>query len=216
MDGATIKTTLFNLATLTNFLTGLPYSITNFVATDTSGGLIYLFSGQNVSMYSLSGVLQSTITTIFSAFDAPVTSSFIYDAETYYSPAFHTSLSGVDYLLDYSSGTIWKTSEFYYADGANTIPVHIITPNLDFGNNHTKLVSELEFIGDKVSGTMNTAYSNNDYVSWIPYRQTSLSNQRSRLHRLGRARRRAYEFYYTGSTALRLEAIDLTMDSGED
>ncbi|MDE2097572.1 MAG: hypothetical protein KGL39_10025 [Patescibacteria group bacterium] len=207
---------LYNTTTNTSYLSGLPYSYTSFVNVDTSAGLVYSYDGTTLHIYNTSGTLLVTDTNIFSAFDSPVFGAFITNSESFYSPSFHTNLGGTDYLLDYGSGTVWKTSEFYYTDGANdgahNIPVHVITPNLDFGNNHSKPVSELEIIGDKVSGTINVCYSNNDYQNWSTYRLVNLGNPRSRLHRLGKARRRAYEFYYTDATALRLEAVDLTMD----
>lgn len=75
---------------------------------------------------------------------------------------------------------------------------------------------QLEVIGDKVDGTLQVSYSKDDYTSWIPYRNITLSNDRAKIHRLGKYRRSAFEFYYTGSTPLRLEAFDLTIDGGED
>lgn len=217
-DGVTGKITVSYLSTIvTTIATGIPYG-TNPTSVLVDQIYQYVNVYDNISMYTYTytGTLVNTIATLISFSDTPIHVSYILKSESFFSPVFHTNLTGTDYVLDYNSGRVSTISELYYSDSANVMNVHVITPNIDIGTSQRKFTSELEVIGDKVAGTLQVSYSKDDYTSWIPYRNITLSNDRAKIHRLGKYRRSAFEFYYTGSTPLRLEAFDLTIDGGED
>ena len=51
-----------------------------------------------------------------------------------------------------------------------------------------------------------------DYENWSQYRNVNLSLQKPCLYQLGRFRRRAYEFLYTGYQPLRLEKVEFNIN----
>jgi hypothetical protein len=79
-----------------------------------------------------------------------------------------------------------------------------------------KFFGRLEVIGDQAATTLWVRYTGDDYQTYSPYRPVSLAGKRALITRLGRDRRRAFEVRHTDNTALRLEALELTVEKGSN
>ena len=74
----------------------------------------------------------------------------------------------------------------------------------------------LPVIGTSDSTLVFIRYSGDAYHSCSNYRSPDLSLRRASLHRLGQSRRRAFEVRHTDNTPLRLEALELTTEVGNN
>ena len=118
------------------------------------------------------------------------------------------------YVLDAVTGNVYTIGVGNYKDPFGPIMVRMVTPRGRFGTSTQKSNSELVIFGDNINDTINVRHTNDDYVTWSNYRQVDLSLQKPILYNLGRFRRRAYEFLYTGFQPLRLDVCELKL-SGE-
>lgn len=128
--------------------------------------------------------------------------------------ASYTSGANLDLFQDSTTGFIYALDNGTYEDNGKPIEVLLRTYKYDAGSNKKKFTSQLEIIGDKVASTAYLRYSNDDYQTWSKYRPVDLNAQRSLLNRLGQTRRRPYEIRHHDNTALRLEALEMTITEG--
>ena len=128
--------------------------------------------------------------------------------------ASYTSGAGFDLVQDSTTGSIYAVDSNTYQDNDVPIKFRVRTTKFDGGDNKIKHFSTAEIIGDKVSATMHLRYSNDDYQTWSSYRPVDLSLQRSRLNRLGRGRRRAFDMINYDNQPIRVESLELTLDEG--
>jgi hypothetical protein len=134
--------------------------------------------------------------------------------ESYFNMASYTSGAGFDLVQDSTTGSIYAVDSNTYQDNGVPIKFRVRTTKFDGGGNKTKHFSMAEIIGDKVNATMYLRYSNDDYQTWSSYRPVDLSLQRSRLNRLGRGRRRAFDMINYDNQPIRVESLELTLDEG--
>lgn len=134
--------------------------------------------------------------------------------ESYFNMASYTSGAGFDLVQDSTTGSIYAVDSNTYQDNGAPIKFRVRTTKFDGGDNKTKHFSTAEIIGDKVDATMYLRYSNDDYQTWSSYRPVDLSLQRSRLNRLGRGRRRAFDMITYDNQPIRVESLELTLDEG--
>lgn len=127
---------------------------------------------------------------------------------------FFTSLSGVSYVLDKSSGILAKMGTSYYRDHSDPINFRVVTPLIDGNTNSTKFFSSLELIGDKVNTTVSLKHTDDDYNTWTTYRTVDMNLSRPIIRQLGKSRRRAYDVWHTDNTSLRLQGIELSVRGG--
>lgn len=138
------------------------------------------------------------------------------------------------YLLDRHTGNIYtvdnqvptdrdgdlETSGHFNDSITSFIDFTIRTPRADMQNNVVKFISRAEVLGDNVAIPVLVRYSDDDYVTWSPYRQVDMSLGRARLSRQGSMRRRAYEIrqpYSQPSTVIsRVEALELFYKQGSN
>ncbi len=118
------------------------------------------------------------------------------------------------YVLDAVTGNVYTIGVGNYKDPFGPITVRLVTARGRFGTSTQKSNSELAIFGDNINDTINVRHTNDDYDTWSAYRQVDLSLQKPILYNLGRFRRRAYEFLYTGFQPLRLDVCELKL-SGE-
>lgn len=126
---------------------------------------------------------------------------------------FYAGLGNIDLMQD-AAGNIYTVSATEYQDKGAPIDVHIRTMQLDGGDNDRKFFQQLQVIGDKVSAKAYVRYTGDDYQTWSLYRPANLAQKRAIVKRLGQDRRRAFELRHTANTALRLEALELTVEKG--
>lgn len=128
---------------------------------------------------------------------------------------FYAGYGNIELIQDID-GNIYTFDPEVYEDNDIPIDVHIRTALIDGEVNQKKFFSKLEVVSDRIDTEVLMRYTGDDYQSWTKYRVVDLSPKRSVLHRLGQDRRRAFELRHTDDTPLRLEALELTLEVGNN
>jgi hypothetical protein len=124
--------------------------------------------------------------------------------------------SGV-FAQDITSGAFYlcDIDQVYPTDSGVYCQLDIYTPNADMGTRRKKTLNQMLFVNDQVSGSyMQVRKSDDDYRSWSPFRQVSLSAPQPSLTRCGTFRRRALNIRHYAATPFRIKASDLALDIG--
>lgn len=120
-------------------------------------------------------------------------------------------------LQRYDNGAVVQVdaSYTYSTDNGIPAPVHIYTPNFDFGTIRSKQLNMMTFKGDQVSGSeMDVQFTDDDYQTWSNYRSVDLSIKDPRLDNWGSFIRRAYHYRHNKPTPFRMKSTDLQIDIG--
>ena len=136
---------------------------------------------------------------------------FIGGTENYFECSFVTPFpfgSQQTYVLDAVNGLVFTLSEKNYVDPFGPVTMRIVTHRADFGTYDQKSASCLTLFGDNIDDVLQVRHTEDDYKTWSAYRNIDLSLQKPCLYNLGRFRRRAYEFLYTGNQPLRLSKAE--------
>ena len=139
--------------------------------------------------------------------------------EAYFECSFVTQFpfnSGSFYVLDAVNGLVFTLSPTNYVDPFGPIRMRIVTDRMDFNTFAFKVGSALTIFGDQINDVMQVRHTEDDYNTWSQYRNLNLNLQKPCLYQLGRFRRRAYEFLYTGNNPLRLEKVDFNLSGRLD
>jgi hypothetical protein len=118
---------------------------------------------------------------------------------------------------DVSSGAIYylDIDQVYPTDSGTLIQVDAYTPNYDAGTRRNKQLNMMYFENDQVSGSkMLVRKSDDDYRSWSPFREVSLSVEQPMLDQCGTFRRRALNLRHASAASFRIKSSDLQMDLG--
>ena len=129
--------------------------------------------------------------------------------ESYFPIIASTSANGVQYMQHATSGALYEFSQSVYTDTIGAIAARIRTPKLDNETTAYKTMSSAELVGDKVSSVALIRYSDDDYVTYSVMKPMDLSVTRSRIRRLGKFRRRAFEILHVKNALVRLEALEI-------
>lgn len=144
---------------------------------------------------------------------------YIGGGEDYFECSFVTQFpfnSGAFYVLDAVNGLVFTLSPTNYVDPFGPIRMRIVTDRMDFNTFAFKVGSALTIFGDQINDVMQVRHTEDDYNTWSQYRNINLNLQKPCLYQLGRFRRRAYEFLYTGNNPLRLEKVDFNLNGRLD
>lgn len=128
---------------------------------------------------------------------------------------FYAGYGNVELIQD-SLGNLYVLDIGSYQDNGIPIDVHIRTPLIDGDTNAKKFFSSVELIGDTAATTVLARYSGDDYQTWSSYRKVDMSLKRAILKRLGQDRRRSFEFRHTDNTPLRLAALEINLEKGNN
>lgn len=106
---------------------------------------------------------------------------------------------------------IINPTSFTFQDDSMDYTMLIQTGRFDVGNQKLKLARKLRLIGDiqDSTATVNISWSDDDYRTTSSGTSVDMSNADAYLNGLGSFRRRSFSISYTGSQAMRLEAIEL-------
>lgn len=140
---------------------------------------------------------------------------FIGGGENYFECSFVTQFpfnSGNFYVLDAINGLVFTLSPNNYVDPFGPIRMRIVTDRMDFDTYAFKTGYGLTIFGDNIKDVMQVRHTEDDYENWSQYRNIDLNLQKPCLYQLGRFRRRAYEFLYTGYQPLRLEKVEFNIN----
>lgn len=88
------------------------------------------------------------------------------------------------------------------------VPVYIRTDRWDMNTNIRKFLSRLEIVGDASPAKLYVRYSDDDGVTYVPWRQINMSVERPHVNRLGSARRRIWEILWFSAAHLRVEGLE--------
>ena len=135
--------------------------------------------------------------------------------ESYFRPAFFTTLNNVAYTLDDDTATLYYFDSNIYQDNTQSIYCRTVTDIMDNGTTKRKFYGRLEIIGDKVPGTMQIRHTGDDYNTWSNYRSVDLNASRSEIYLSGADRRRAWEFLCTDNVPLRIDGAEIDFRIGE-
>jgi hypothetical protein len=192
--------TFLNASNLTN-----TYSWLYKIAGHTLYGLV--LTDQNVTLvYDIQEQEWHTWTT---------SKDFIGGGENYFECSFVTQYpfnSGNFYVLDAVNGLVFTLSPNNYVDPFGPIRMRIVTDRMDFDTYAFKTGYGLTIFGDNIKDVMQVRHTEDDYENWSQYRNIDLNLQKPCLYQLGRFRRRAYEFLYTGYQPLRLEKVEFNIN----
>lgn len=130
-------------------------------------------------------------------------------AESYFPISSSTRCGGRQFMQHATSGILYEFSQSAYTDAGNAVVAKIRTPKLDVGVAAPKFMAQVEVIGDKVASPIALRYTDDDFVTYSPYRTVQLNAERARLRRLGKYSRRAFELIHVNNTALQLEALEV-------
>ena len=119
------------------------------------------------------------------------------------------------YLQHETNGQVYKMDPDYYTDAGNSIYFRVRTSILDAGNNKRKFFRRTEVIGDRGPATLSIKHSDDDYSTWSNDRTVSMSTGRPVLYQCGSSRRRAWEVFSSDNQPIRIEALEIDLDSGE-
>jgi hypothetical protein len=140
---------------------------------------------------------------------------FIGGGENYFECSFVTQFpfnSGNFYVLDAVNGLVFTLSPNNYVDPFGPIRMRIVTDRMDFDTYAFKTGYGLTIFGDNIQDVLQVRHTEDDYENWSQYRDINLNLQKPCLYQLGRFRRRAYEFLYTGYKPLRLEKVEFNIN----
>jgi hypothetical protein len=124
--------------------------------------------------------------------------------------------TGDFYVLDNINGLVFTLSPNNYVDPFGPIKMRVVTDRMDFDTYAFKTGYGLTIFGDNIKDVMQVRHTEDDYATWSPYRNIDLNLQKPCLYQLGRFRRRAYEFLYSGNFPLRLEKIEFNLNGRLD
>lgn len=127
--------------------------------------------------------------------------------------------NGFPYMLvDISGlGGVFVMRDDVYQDIDRTITAQLTTLKLDFDNMNRKVASRMAIYGDwplNTTASLAIEWSDDDYRTWSAPRILQLSSEFPFIRRLGRFRRRAFRLTHTANTPMRLEGMELNLDSG--
>lgn len=124
---------------------------------------------------------------------------------------------GYPYILGSQDGILYTLDDQTYSDDDKPILMQVTTLKLDFDNMNRKSMSRASLFGDWPLNTTTIVtldWSDDDYRTWKGNRQIQLSQELPCTRRLGIFRRRAFRLSHTDSTPVRLEGMEVDINSG--
>ena len=122
-------------------------------------------------------------------------------------------------MQDDSNGLLYDLDTETYQDqtGSNeTIKVEVRTRTWDMGTMQNKFMRRLSVISDlnTSSGTINVAWSDDDYQNWSTNRTIDLDSYQTWLTRCGMFKRRAFRVQHQQNLPFRATYIEMNGETG--
>jgi hypothetical protein len=178
-------------------------------------GLGIKFNGHSLYVLTLP---DSNITFVFDIDEKIWTfwSSVVNNVEQFFVADFGTYLNGYTYMQDTHDGILYKLDPDVYTDTSGVINFRLVSPLIDADTQYRKTVNRVEIIGDKIDSVLRIRHTDNDYQNWSRYRNVNLIDSRPVLYQNGVTRRRAYEFFCTDDSFIRLLSVEMDVIVGEN
>jgi len=129
--------------------------------------------------------------------------------ETYFPISSSIRCGGKQYMQHATNGTLYEFSQSAYTDAATAIASRIRTPKVDLGDVKAKFMAQAELVGDKIDSMAAIRYTDDDFVTYSDFRNIDLIAPRSRIRRLGKYLRRAFEIIHVKNALFRMEALEI-------
>ena len=139
--------------------------------------------------------------------------------ESYFTGIDATYHNGVVYILDEDNGKVYSMNSTTYEDDSQIIKMRGVTERIDFASVKNKFANRLTVIGDRdtvSNGIMQIRWSDDDYVSFSNWRDLDLTSPNPHITRIGKFKRRAFEYKYEHPSPMRMEAFELLLREGHD
>lgn len=113
-----------------------------------------------------------------------------------------------------SDGWTYTIDQGFFQDNGINFPVVAQTNPLTFGIMARKFYDRAELVGDKQTGTANVllSFTDDDFTTFSATRTLDMTQNRMFTRNLSNSRRRAWKVSYTGATAMRLQALEFTIE----
>jgi hypothetical protein len=199
-------------------------AVENFLnASDLSGTYSWLYKIAGHTLYGLV-LTDQNVTLVYDMGEKEwhywtTSKDYIGGGENYFECSFVVQFpfnSGNFYVLDAVNGLVFTLSPNNYVDPFGPIRMRIVTDRMDFDTYSFKTGYGLTMFGDNINDVMQVRHTEDDYTNWSQYRQIQLNLQKPCLYQLGRFRRRAYEYLYTGNNPFRLEKVEFNINGRLD
>lgn len=130
--------------------------------------------------------------------------------------------NGGPILLDRATGMTYEMRDSVTTDAtgsSTTTPIisTAISEKMDFGNMNSKFMHRLTLVCDVPQGTTpscSLSWTDDDYQTYSTARTLTISNTMPSITQLGRFRRRAFKLVYSDAYPLRLEGLEVDINSG--
>jgi len=125
-------------------------------------------------------------------------------------------LSGKVTLQHKSNGKLYTLDPTVGTDDGTVITTEIYTTKFDFETMNLKSMQSLNIISDLLDSgyTIQVRWSDDDYLTWSSGRSIDLTDGFPATQQLGSFRRRAFRIRHADNKPLRLEALEVTYDTG--
>jgi hypothetical protein len=142
--------------------------------------------------------------------------SDVSDTESYFTGMDCTQVDGTVVLLDEDNGLLYDMDAETYQDNGETIKAEVRTRRFDGGTMQNKFGHRLQPICDlnASSGTINVAWSDDDYQTWSTNRTIDLDSHQTWLTRLGMFKRRAFRIQHEQNLPFRISFLELNVVQG--
>jgi len=176
-------------------------------------------AGKNLYVLTLPTTAQRTFVYDLDEREWAEWTSDVSDTEGIFQCVDSAEKDGTLILLDDSNGLLYDLDAETYQDNtgtAETIKVEIRTKRYDMDTLQTKFMYRLQAVGDlnASTGTINVAWSDDDYQSWSTNRTQDLDNHESWLTRLGSFKRRAFRIQHQQNFPMRLSHLEVFGETG--
>lgn len=184
--------------------------------TTMNGREVYLLHVHGVAtlVYDIVGKVWGTLTVVTSSTTVGGVPEYF---ESPYDYIFTTSNPGKPSAQSLSTGrTAYLSAHYTATDSALGQPIvmrSVTAPLFDPTTNMRLRIGATEVIGDKAAEVAYLSYTDDDYQTWSPWEQVSLSSTRSRVLRQGSTHRRSYRMQYSGQSHPRF--VKLVLDVPE-
>ncbi|MDE2022535.1 MAG: hypothetical protein KGI71_06530 [Patescibacteria group bacterium] len=109
----------------------------------------------------------------------------------------------------------YTLSDTAYWDAGVNFTVQLQTVPYDAGTKRRKFWGRLDVVGDQNASTPSISWTDDDYQTFSTPRTVDLSTQRPALFACGSSFRRAWLYQQTDTSAMRLEALEVSFEVGE-
>lgn len=138
------------------------------------------------------------------------------DADGNYLPYSHScqGAAATTLFLHENDGKLYTLDADAFEDDADTDPFSLIayTPNYTGGTSNSKTLQRLTLLGDQVDTTVQLAFSDNDYASWVEGFEADMSLDQPTVEGLGTFTKRAFRITHSEAAAFRLRAVEMLLD----